>query len=85
MATLTKTDSLSTYELTYPDLERSLRIYFKPSFPHTIEGWAETVKSGFGDNAKQLTTRAKKLQVLKTAYWQRNGNKDVILRDSLGL
>jgi hypothetical protein len=84
-ASLTETDTLNTYEISYPALERSLRISFRPSFPYALEGWSETAKSGFGANATRLTTRAKKLHVLKTAYWQRNGNKDVILRDSLGL
>jgi hypothetical protein len=84
-ATLTQTDSLNTYEISYPELERTLRIHYEATFPYAITGWEEIVKSGFGANAKLLTTAAKKMRVLKTAYWQHNGNKDVILRDSLGL
>ena len=84
-ARLQADDSISTYELTYPDLDRSLQIQFLTDFPHTIDNWSETYKSGFGPNARILTSTAKKIKTLKTTYWQQNGNKDVILRDSLGL
>jgi len=85
VATLTQTDSLSDYELSYPELERSLRIQFQTAFPHTIESWTESYKSGFGPDARIMNSTAKRLKTLKTPYWQKNGNKDVILRDSLGL
>lgn len=77
--------TLNTYKITYPDLERTLEISFSKSFPHTIENWSETYKSGFGPNAQTLTTRATKIKTLKRAYWQENKNSDVFLRDSLGL
>ena len=85
IAKLTQNGDLSTYEIRYPDLDRSLSITFTSDFPHTIEGWSETFKSGFGDNAKTLTSTATRMKSLKTPYWRQNGNKDVILRDSLGL
>ena len=80
----TKTD-LYTYNINYPELERTLEISFSKSFPHTIENWSETYKSGFGPNAQTLTTKATKIKTLKRAYWQENKNSDVFLRDSLGL
>ncbi|WP_373517048.1 septum formation inhibitor Maf [Pricia sp.] len=82
---LTETEEASTYEIRFPELERTLKINFSPDFPYTIEGWSETSKSGFGGNAKQLTSTATKMKTLKTPYWQQNGNKDLSLRDSLGL
>lgn len=82
---LTKAEGISTYEITYPELERSLKINFSTNFPHVIESWSETAKSGFGANAKSLTSTATKMKTLKTPYWQQNGNKDLALRDSLGL
>jgi len=84
-ATLTRDGDLSVYELQYPELERSLRIEFDTAFPFAIDNWSDTYRSGFGPNAKQMTTTAKRIKTLKTAYWQKNGIKDVILRDSLGL
>lgn len=84
-ATLNSKNGISTYTITYPNLERSLSINFTSEFPYSIESWSEDFKSGFGPNAKVLTTKATRLKSLKTAYWGQNGNDDLILRDSLGL
>ena len=83
--TLSSSDDVSSYEIDYPELQRSLKITFVSTFPYGIEGWTETFTSGFGDNAKQLTSSATKINTIKTPYWKQNGNKDLSLRDSLGL
>ncbi|WP_158977493.1 septum formation inhibitor Maf [Cellulophaga sp. L1A9] len=80
-----KNDSINTYTLVFPTLERSLKIDYTKAFPHTIEGWSETYKSGHGDHAKSLTTTAVKNKSIITPYWQQNKNSDLFLRDSLGL
>jgi hypothetical protein len=85
IASLTAQDGISSYTLTYPELDRTLTINFGTAFPHTIESWSEEFKSGFGTNAKILTSKATKIKLLKTPYWQQNGNKDIILRERLGL
>ncbi len=85
IAKVSITGDLKTYELNYPDLERTVKISFGNDFPYPIEKWSESAKSGFGPNAKMLTSKAIKMKTLKTAYWRQNGNKDVFLRDSLGL
>lgn len=82
---LSSENGMGTYTLTYPDLERTLQIYFSPEFPYTIQGWSEEFKSGFGPNAKVLTTKATKIKSLNTPYWSQNSNADLSLRDSLGL
>lgn len=82
---LSGSGSWQTYSLEYPELGRRLDIRFETSFPHRIEGWDETYPSGFGPEAKPLTSTAVRKRTLKTPYWQKNQNKDVILRDSLGL
>lgn len=82
---LTETAGLSTYKISYPELGRTLSIQFGTAFPHVVEGWSESYPGGFGPDARVLTSKARKLRTLKTAYWEKNGNKDVILRDSLGL
>jgi hypothetical protein len=84
-AVLTSGDDFNTYQITYPELNRTLSITFSKLFPYSIENWSESYKSGFGPNAQILTSKAIKLKTLKRAYWQENKNSDVFLRDSLGL
>ncbi len=75
----------NTYAINYPELNRSLIIRFNSNFPYDILGWEETFKSGFGKNAKTLTTKATKLKTIKSAYWGKNKNKDEVLREELKL
>lgn len=84
-ATLTENEGLSTYEIKYPEFARTLTINFTSAFPYTIENWTDTYKSGFGPNAKTMSTKAVKINTLKTPYWQQNKNEHLFLRDSLGL
>ncbi len=78
-------NEMQVYQITYPELERTLTINFTSAFPHTIESWSESYKSGFGSKAKTLTTKATKIKTLKTPYWKQNSNNNLALRDSLGL
>ena len=82
---ITKSDGLNSYEITYPELERTLKINFQNKFPYTIESWTDTSKDGFGDRAKVLTSTATIINRITTPYWQQKSNKDLYLRDSLGL
>lgn len=77
--------SNNIYSINYPELNRTLSIKFNPSFPYDILEWEETFKSGFGKNAKILTTKATKLKTIKSAYWGQNSNKYEVLRDTLQL
>lgn len=77
-ATLMKGDSISSYTLSYTDLNRELKIYFSSEFPYTIERWEETHANG-------LKTTAEKMKRIRSAYWGQNSNKHLSLRDSLGL
>ncbi len=74
-----------TYTVTYPELERTLKINFNPEFPYEISGWKETTVSGYGSSAKTLTTKATKLESIKSAYWSKNNNADEGLRKTLKL
>lgn len=85
MATITTAASNSIYEITYPELERTLKIVFQNTFPYTIEGWTDTYKGGYGQEAKVLTSTATLMNRIKTPYWKQSSNKDISLRDSLGL
>jgi hypothetical protein len=73
------------YTLTYPKLNRTLKINFNTSFPYDILGWEETTLSGFGSSAQTLTTKATKLESIKSAYWSKNRNADEELRETLKL
>ena len=84
-ANLTTSNGISIYEIVYPELERTLKITFQSTFPYTIEEWTDTYKGGFGQKAKILTSTATIINRIKTPYWQQNSNKDLSLRDSLGL
>ena len=84
-ASIQKGTNTNTYTLEYPELDRSISITFDATFPYEIEQWTETFKSGFGPNAKKLTTKATKIKSIKSAYWGKNSNKDEVLRDELGL
>lgn len=82
---LEKEESMYVYTIQYPDLERSLVIYFENKFPFSIEKWEETYFSGYGQGRKSMTTTATKIKQIKTAYWAQNSNVDLVLRDELGL
>ncbi|MBC8754029.1 septum formation inhibitor Maf [Kordia sp. YSTF-M3] len=85
IATLTANGTISTYTLNYPKLNRKLAINFNTSFPYDILGWTERTTSGYGSNAKLLTTKATRIKQLKSPYWSKNGVKDSILRKELRL
>ncbi|MBC6427080.1 MAG: hypothetical protein GDA51_11595 [Ekhidna sp.] len=70
------------YEIAYDD--RLLKIYFEETFPYTILGWEETYMSGFGNPGK-LTTKARKINTIKSSYWNKNSNADRKIREELGL
>ena len=75
-------DPHSIYILDYDN--RKVSIYYEKEFPFTILGWEETYMSGFG-NPERLTTKAKRINTIKSAYWGKNSNKDRELRKELGL
>ncbi|MFT4565511.1 MAG: hypothetical protein ACI9FN_000464 [Saprospiraceae bacterium] len=77
--------SLSKYRLEYQDIERVLEITFEEAFPYNILLWEETNKSGFGSNAKIITTRAVRTHSIKTAYWNQHDLSDANMRKKLGL
>ncbi|WP_036158122.1 hypothetical protein [Maribacter forsetii] len=85
ITSLTEVDGMNTYEISYPELERTLKINFKNKFPYLIESWTDTFHDGFGDNKKALTSKGTRINRITTPYWQQKSNKDLSLRDSLGL
>lgn len=82
---LTSKAALSSYKISYPELERTLIIDFNSTFPHEIQGWSEYALSGYGENRKKLLSTGQKIKSIKSPYWQKNSNQFLPLRDSLGL
>lgn len=78
-------DGTSSYEINYPELERTMVINYETEFPHKILGWNETHFSGFGSGKKKMVTSGERIKTIKSAYWGKNGNKDEFLRGELGL
>ncbi len=90
--TLSKADTFFTkdtlqqlYTIYYPRLQRTLKIYFQPGFPHEILGWQESYPDGFGNNKKMLTTKAIRKKTIWSDYWKHNKVTDSSYRDSLQL
>ncbi|WP_047545629.1 hypothetical protein [Psychroserpens sp. Hel_I_66] len=73
------------YIINYHKIDRRLTINYNPEFPFEITSWEETYKYGYGENSKKLTTKATKLETLKSAYWSKNSNADESLRETLKL
>lgn len=84
-ANLTREEEESIYTLDYPTLNRTLMIHFQTAFPHKILGWKETFRSGFGENAQNLTTTATLDETLLIDYWTKNTPQDSVLRMELQL
>jgi hypothetical protein len=80
---LSKNKETSVYTIEYPSLDRSLSIEFATNFPYNIVSWEES--KGILTSTKKIITKAVKKQELISAYWQKNSNDDVHLRDSLGI
>ncbi|NRD19898.1 septum formation inhibitor Maf [Winogradskyella eckloniae] len=74
-----------SYTINYHELRRTLQIEFNSKFPYEILGWTETTTTGKGPSEKTLTTKATKLESLKTDYWNKKSNADLSLRTDLKL
>ncbi|MFT6850110.1 MAG: hypothetical protein ACJATA_000916 [Sphingobacteriales bacterium] len=78
-------NNLNTLHLKYATYDRELKIDFNSTFPFEIMAWKETYKSGFGPNAKSLTTYAELDKIIQLDYWSKNSIKDSVYRKMLNL
>jgi len=74
-------DSLGVYKISYPELQRNLKIFYETSFPFNFEKWEETTEN----NGESFTSTATKMKTIKSDYWDKNSNKDLPLREKLNL
>lgn len=75
----------TVYSIKYPKYNRELQINFTTKFPHTILSWEDSYKSGWGADAKVLTTKATRIKSIMSPYWSQNSVSDAGLRKQLGL
>ncbi len=75
----TASNNQSSYVLNYPRLGREVTIDFETEFPHRILSWTEA------DSSSGLTSTATLIKTIKSDYWNRHFNKDLPLREELGL
>lgn len=73
------------YKVIFSESQRELSIEFSSKFPYEIKSWEEKRKSGFGPDAKILTTSAVKKERMLLDYWNKNSLEDVVLRKQLGI
>lgn len=64
--------------LQYRQGDRSLMIVYETAFPHRIKSWEEREKGELQSKGELKATRM-------SAYWSEHANRDLPLRDSLGL
>ena len=57
---------------------RRVEITYRTAFPHRIEGWREL-------SGERVLAEAERTHTEKSAYWSRNGNRDLPMREKLGL
>lgn len=84
-ASLSQHDSLSTYRISIPEFDRTISINFMQEAPHEIIGWEEEYVSGFGSEAKTMTTKAVMKKRIITDYWTKNSIADSTFRKQLDL
>ncbi len=77
--------NLQQYSLSYENGRRKFSVTFEKEHPHLIAGFTDTYKSGWGTSSKELTTRAVRTHLHRSAYWQENSVKNQALRRKLGL
>ena len=76
-------NSLKSYVIQTPSIERTVEIVFENKPPYKIVGWTDTYPSVF--DKKPRKTVAKLTHQIKEAYWGLNGKNDTEIRSRLGL
>ena len=77
IATTKTIDALHVFRVEFPELNRSLSIWFEPAFPYKILKWEEQIS--------ELRTKATYKKQMKTNYWSKNKKQYSHLRNTLKL
>lgn len=73
------------YEVTWPELDRTLTLHFEPIFPFRITSWEEKHPEASGDGLKLVADKGILQNSIQSPYWRKNSNKDSYLREKLEL
>jgi len=65
------------YRVEYPELDRTVEIFYGLQHPHVIHGWVEDGAAG--------RTEAVRTDAILTDYWSHHGADDGAYREALGL
>lgn len=76
---------LAVYRLSYPELDRTLELFFEPEFPHRIFGFKEVHEPLMRRSADRLETVGRLTKSVMLDYWAKNAAKDSAYRSELGL
>lgn len=68
--------------ITYPELDRTVRIQFDKEAPYEILGWSEQYKGFDGQSKETIATR---ISNSMEPYWSQNDLSHTKMRDDLGL
>ena len=69
------------YKISYPELRRTLHIFYETFFPFKIVKWEEKTSN----EGKEYLTTATRMEDLKIDYWNKNSNNNLHLRKQLNL
>lgn len=72
------------YSISYPELNRTLKISYSQKPPYKIYGWSESIPNG-KNQSKLITSTAYLMHSMKIDYWNKNSLRDTVLREELGL
>jgi hypothetical protein len=78
-----KGKNLNEYSISYPDIDRTVSIYFEDAAPYKIAGWKEERVNGF--TGKNSVTTAKRKESILLDYWTKNSLNHRDLREKLKL
>ncbi len=79
--TKSNTDSVSVLSLEIHELKRILKIFYSQEHPYTIQKWEET----FPEGGEMMTSTGILKERIMLDYWNKNGVKDSVYREELGL
>jgi hypothetical protein len=72
------------YVLSYPKLNRTVKVNYEKMFPHRILKFEESYPDGF-ENPKMLTTTGTLIKSIRSKYWEKHDIADEGMRNELGL
>ncbi len=75
---------ISAITMDYPELQRTMKIYYQSEFPRQITGWQESYPDGQGDNPPILISTGERIRTIRSPYWTKNKSSDEIIRKELG-